>query len=127
MEKKTTAKKVQHAKEQVVNVDATRKPIGRLATEVATIIHGKTSPSFTPDRIPAISVVIENIDKINVSEKKLDENAFYRSSGYPGGLKRITWKKLYSKSPQTLFLKVIQNMLPRNTLRKTLLKKISFK
>jgi len=120
-------KKTKDTQRNIITVDASRKPIGRLATEVATIICGKTSPLFEPNRIPPVSVVIENINKIKVSEKKLSENAFYRTSGYPGGLKKITWKKLYDKNPQTLFLKVIQNMLPRNTLRKTLLKKISFK
>ena len=127
MEKKTSTKKAKKTERQVITVDATQKPIGRLATEVATIIRGKTFATFAPNRIPDVSVVIENIDKIKVSEKKLTENAFYRTSGYPGGLKKITWRKLYDESPQTLFLKVIRNMLPRNNLHKTLLKRISFK
>ena len=127
MEKKTSTKKAKQTVQKVITVDATRKPIGRLATEVATIVRGKTLPSFAPNRIPAVSVVIENIDKMKITEEKLTKNVFYRTSGYPGSLKKITWKKLYDKSPQTLFLKVIRNMLPHNTLRKTLLKKISFK
>lgn len=127
MVKKEATNKVKQTVPKVITVDATKKVVGRLATEVALIVRGKTSASFAPNIVPAISVVIENIDKMKVSEKKLSENVYYRTSGYPGGLKKKTWKKLYEKSPQTLFLKVIHDMLPKNTLRKTLLKKISFK
>jgi len=127
MKKNTGKKESKDIQENVVTLDATGRPVGRLATEVASIVRGKTSASFAPNLIPAVSVIIEHIEKMKVTEKKLSENFYYRTSGYPGGLKKKSWKKLYEKSPQALFLKVIQNMLPRNSLRTALLKKISFK
>lgn len=107
-------------------IDAAGKAIGRLASEVAIIVTGKKQSNYTPNMIPSVKVIISNIDKIKISEKKLKNNIFYQHSGYPGGLKKKQWSEIFNKNPQLLFMKIINNMVPNNKLRKHLLKKIIF-
>lgn len=107
-------------------IDATGKAIGRLASEVAIIITGKKQSNYLPNTIPLVKVIISNIDRLRISEKKLKDNVFYHHSGYPGGLKKKQWSDIFNKNPQLLFMKIINNMIPSNKLKKHLLKKITF-
>ena len=108
-------------------VDANNRSLGRMASEVAILIRGKNSPDYSPQNLPQVEVVISNIDKVKISEKKLDTTFYYKYSGYPGGMKRKSIREIYEKSPKTLFLKVIDNMIPANKLKKHILKRIRFK
>jgi large subunit ribosomal protein L13 len=107
-------------------IDATGKAMGRLASEVAIIITGKKQSNYLPNTIPLVKVIISNIDKVKISDKKLKDNIFYQHSGYPGGLKEKQWSDIFNKNPQLLFMKIINNMIPSNKLKKHLLKKIIF-
>lgn len=107
-------------------IDATGMPYGRLASTVTTLIRGKNSPSFEPNKIPNVEVLVKNLNKARISDKKLDLTSYYRTSGYPGGMKEHTWRKLFDKDPRKLFMKVLDNMLPSNRLKKQLLKKVKF-
>lgn len=112
---------------KTVIIDATDQPIGRLASKVSTQLRGKLLPDYLPNKNPKIQVLIENFNKVMISKKKMESNIFYRHSGYPGGLKEITWKKLYLKDPKLLFFKVLSNMIPQNKLKKQFLKQVKFK
>jgi len=118
MEKKNSKK--------TYKIDATSRPIGRLATEVANLVMGKRKPNFERNKLSNTEVIILNIDKVKLTEKKLDKNFIYKHSGYPGGSKHKSWRIIYDKSPKTLFLKVIDNMIPRNRFKKHQLKNIKF-
>lgn len=107
-------------------IDAADKAIGRLASEVAIIITGKKQSNYLPNTIPLVKVIICNISKVKISEKKLKNNIFYQHSGYPGGLKNIQWSYIYNKNPQLLFMKIIDNMIPPNKLKRHILKNIIF-
>ena len=119
-------KKKSNEKLKTYEVDATGKAMGRLASEVAIIITGKKQVNYLPNTIPLVKVIISNIDKVRISEKKLKDNVFYHHSGYPGGLKEKQWSEIFNKNPQLLFMKIVNNMIPSNKLKKHLLKKIIF-
>jgi large subunit ribosomal protein L13 len=109
-----------------IEIDATEKPFGRLASEVAKLVRGKTSATFAPNKVPAIEVVISHLDKIGITEKKLDGNSHKWFTGYPGGLKSRSWRELFNRKPQDFFLNSVRRMLPANKLRTRLLKLIKF-
>lgn len=119
MSKKTTN---QHR----IQIDASQKPFGRLASEVAQLVRGKKSPSFSPNTVPSIEVSISNIDKIGISEKKLDAQTHKWFTRYPGGLKSRSWREMMTRNPQDFFLNAVRRMLPDNKLRTRLLKLIKF-
>ena len=113
-------------KKKETAIDATDKSIGRLASQVAIIIMGKNKVDFNPQNSSGDNVIISNIEKLKLNDKQLAKT-FSTHSQYPGGRKIIKWSDLFNKDPKLLFLKVIDNMLPKNRQKKTLLKKISFK
>lgn len=108
-----------------VTIDAAGVPIGRLASRVATVVRGKDRPDYEPYKLPKITVRISNISKMKISEAKVGSRFHYRYTKYPGGLKKDYWKNLISR-PEKLFLLVLQNMLPKNTHQKQLIKNIKF-
>lgn len=107
-------------------IDAKGKAIGRIATEVVKILVGKNKPNYTPNMISNAVVTIKNINKISISQKKIESTLIYWHSQYPGGLKTKSWLDVFKKSPEKLFIKVISNMLPDNRHKKELLKRIKF-
>lgn len=109
-------------------IDAQGKRLGRIASEVAALLRGKGSVSFKPNVLPDISVEIMNASRVAIQEKKLAEKKYQRYSGYPGGLKEIRLKELLQKRgyPE-LFRMVVLKMLPRNTLRSRLIKRLIVK
>ncbi len=114
-----------HNKSVIIKIDAKNASIGRLASNVAHSIQGKTIPSFKTLNPPTVKVEIENIHSMKISDKQLNKH-FHRYSGYPGGLKTIYWRKLYQENPSKLFIKVLTNMLPANRHKKLFLKNIKF-
>jgi large subunit ribosomal protein L13 len=105
-------------------VDADGAVLGRLATAVAARLRGKHNPLFTPHTDTGDSIVVINAGKIKLTGKKLDQKIYYRHSGYIGGLKQITAKKLLEKSPEDVVRYAVKGMLPKNRLGRQIFKKL---
>jgi len=108
-------------------IDATNQSIGRLATQVATLLRGKHKADYTPQIDNGDFVVITNLDKIKFTGKKLEQKKYYHYSGYPGGLKETELKELFTKNPQEVLRKAVYQMLPKNRLRQHMIKRLTFK
>ena len=105
-------------------VDATGKTLGRLATEIATLLMGKHKPSYSPHIDNGDYVVVVNAEKIRVTGKKLKQKIYYSHSGYPGGLKEITLGEMLKKHPERVIIYAVEGMLPKNKLGRKMLKKL---
>src|SRR5688572_19639658 len=97
-------------------VDAEGQTLGRLATQIADTLRGKTKPQYTPHVDTGDFVVVVNAEKIAVTGKKLDEKLYYRHSGYPGGLKQRTLREQLERRPTEVLRKAVKGMLPKNRL-----------
>lgn len=97
-------------------IDAEGKTLGRLATVCANLLRGKTKPNYTPNVDTGDFVIVINADKIQVSGKKETDKIYYHHTGFPGGLKSISFKDLMEKDPTKAIEKAIKGMLPHNTL-----------
>lgn len=97
-------------------VDAEGQTLGRLATEVASILRGKHKPTFTPHVDTGDNVIIVNAEKIHLTGNKLADKIYYRHSGYAGGLKETTAGEMLAKKPERVLELAIKGMLPKNTL-----------
>ena len=107
-------------------IDAAGKVLGRLATQIAVLLRGKGRPDFRPNQDSGDFVVVKNVDKIKVTGKKMEQKKYYRHSGYPGGLKETSLKKLFEKSPAEVLRKAVFGMLPRNKLRAIQIKRLKY-
>ena len=105
-------------------VDAEDKILGRLATEIATRLRGKHKPIFTPHADTGDFIVVVNAEKVALSGKKWDKKIYYRHSGYIGGLKEISARKLLEKKPEDVLRFAVRGMLPKNSLGRRQLKKL---
>jgi large subunit ribosomal protein L13 len=105
-------------------VDAENKVLGRLASQIATRLRGKHKPIFTPHADTGDFIVVVNADKIALTGEKWDKKYYYRHSGYMGGLKSISARKLIEKKPEELVRLAVRRMLPRNSLGRRQLKKL---
>jgi len=105
-------------------IDAKDKILGRLASQIAFMLQGKHRPDYTPHVDQADFFVIINADKIRLTGKKLEKKIYWRHTGYMGGLKLETAKRLLERKPEQLIYLAVKRMLPRNRLRKRLLKKL---
>ena len=103
-------------------VDARNKTLGRIATRIAKILQGKTKPTYSPNFLCGDYVVVINARYIKVTGKKLEEKIYDRYSGYPGGRKEITLKELMKKNPSKALYLAVKGMLPKNKLRKRMLR-----
>jgi large subunit ribosomal protein L13 len=104
-------------------IDATDVVLGRLASHVAVLLRGKHKPIFAPHVDTGDFVVVINADKIALSGDKLQDKRAYRHSGYPGGLRSVSYGELMEKHPERAVEKAVRGMLPKNTLgRKSLTK-----
>jgi len=105
-------------------VDADGAVLGRLATQIAARIRGKHNPMFTPHVDTGDSVIVINAEKVKLTGRKLDQKMYHRHSGYIGGLKSITARKLLEKRPEDLIRFAVRGMLPKNRLGRQLNKKL---
>ena len=105
-------------------IDAEGKVLGRLASEVACRLRGKTKPEFLPYLDTGDFVVVVNAEKVLLTGKKMDQKVYYRHSGYIGGLKTITARQLSAKKPEELIRHAVKGMLPKNNLGRKLNKKL---
>ncbi len=97
-------------------IDAEGQTLGRLASQIASIIRGKNKPTYTPHADTGDFVVVINAEKINVTGNKLNNKIYYNHSGYAGGLKKRTLKEMLEKKPEEVLRKAIWGMLPHNKL-----------
>src|SRR5256886_11877788 len=104
-------------------VDADGATLGRLATEVATLLRGKHKASFTPHLDTGDPVIIVNAAKIRVTGNKLQSKTYVRHSGYPGGLRSETLERLLSRRPEEVIRRAVRGMLPQNRLGEQMIRK----
>jgi large subunit ribosomal protein L13 len=97
-------------------IDAQDKVLGRVATEIATILRGKHKPTFTPHLNCGDYVVVVNAKKVAVTGDRLDSKIYYRHSQYPGGLKQETLRQVLQKHPERAIERAVKGMLPHNRL-----------
>lgn len=121
---KTFMAKPKEIKRKWYVVDAEGKVLGRLASEVAKILRGKHKPDFTPHVDTGDFVIILNADKVVLTGKKLDQKAYRRHSGHPGGLKEIRYRKFLAEKPEKAFELAVQRMLPKNSLGRAMIGKL---
>jgi len=105
-------------------VNAEGAILGRLASQVAAALRGKNNPLYTPHADLGDSVVVINAEKIVLTGRKMDQKNYYRHSGYIGGLKTITAKKLIDKRPEDVIRFAVKGMLPKNSLGRRIFKKL---
>lgn len=106
-------------------IDATGRKLGRLASEVATILMGKHRTDFARHTVAPVKVEIVNASKMDITEKKLDQKEYKRYSGFPGGLKSATARQVVEKHGYgSLILRAVEGMLPKNRLQKRVMKNI---
>jgi len=102
-------------------INAENKSIGRVATRVAMILRGKTTPEYKPNVAPNIRVKIMNIKKAVLTGNKMATKSYIRHTGYPGGQRNLSFKTKFEKDPEGAFKKIVERMLPKNRLRKIML------
>jgi len=105
-------------------IDAGGRPLGRVASEVASILRGKHKPVFTPNVDTGDYVIVINAEKIVLTGKKLQNKFYYRHSGYAGGLKAVSYERLMNKMPERAVYLAVKGMLPHNRLGRAMLKKL---
>jgi len=105
-------------------VDATDAVLGRLASQVASVLKGKNKPEYTPNVDCGDHVIIINCEKVVLTGKKLEDKYYRYHTGYIGGLKSIQYKKLLAENPVLAVTKAVKGMLPKNSLGAKMLKKL---
>ena len=105
-------------------VYATGKTLGRLATQVATVLRGKNKPTYTPHVDCGDYVIVVNADKVVLTGNKLEDKKYYNHSGYPGGLRERTAKEMIEKYPEEMVERAIKGMLPHGRLGRAMGKKL---
>ncbi len=105
-------------------IDAQQKVVGRLASQVATILRGKHKPQFTPHVDTGDFVIIVNAERVRFTGNKENDKRYYRYSGYPGGLHSRTAKEMRRRRPEHLVRHAVKGMLPKGPLGRQMLKKL---
>ncbi|MBO9337618.1 MAG: 50S ribosomal protein L13 [Chloroflexus sp.] len=105
-------------------IDASGKVLGRLATQISTLLRGKHKPTFTPSIDGGDFVIVVNAEKIVLTGRKPDQKIYYRHTGYPGGLKATPYKMMLAKHPDRILRLAVKRMLPKNRMGRRLLSKL---
>ena len=105
-------------------VDATGCTLGRLASEVASVLRGKNKPTYTPHIDTGDYVIFINADKIKVTGKKLDQKIYYNHSDFPGGMRETTLREKLAKSPESVIELAVKGMLPKGPLGRSMIDKL---
>ena len=105
-------------------VDATDMPLGRLASQVASVIRGKHKPTFTPNVDMGDYVIVINTDKVVLTGNKLEDKMYTYHTGYVGGLKQTPYKTMMANKSDVVVYEAVKGMLPKNKLGKQMLKKL---
>jgi large subunit ribosomal protein L13 len=102
-------------------IDASKAPLGRIATRIATLLRGKHKRTFTPHMDMGDFVVVTNVNKLKFTGRKLEQKVYYRHSGYLGGLKKRTLKQENERNPEWVLRKAVREMIDDLKFRKTLM------
>ena len=121
---KTSVPSIDSIERQWYLVDAENQTLGRLATEVASVLRGKNKASYTPHLDTGDFVVVVNADKVRVSGTKSQQKLYRRHSGRPGGMKVETFAHLQERLPERIVEKAIKGMLPHNALGRQMFRKL---
>ncbi len=105
-------------------VDAKDKTLGRLATRIARVLQGKHKAMYTPTIDTGDFVIVINASRVKLTGQKLDKKSYFRHSGYPGGEKHTSYKKLYEERPEFIVEKAVKGMLPSTKLGNVMIKKL---
>lgn len=105
-------------------VDAEGKALGRVASQVASILRGKNKPTYTPHVDTGDYVIIINSEKVILTGKKLDQKMLRHHSLYPGGLKEVPYREAIAKKPEFVFEEAVRRMLPKGPLGRKMIKKL---
>jgi large subunit ribosomal protein L13 len=121
---KTYIPKAAEIQEQWYVVDATGQTLGRLASEIATVLLGKHKPDFTPGMDTGAHVIVVNCGKVAVTGKKMDDKIYYHHSQYPSGIKSISLRQQLNKHPDRVLKSAVWGMLPHNKYGRQVIKKL---
>lgn len=121
---KTFVAKPETVKRDWYVVDAEGKTLGRLASEIALRLRGKHKPEYTPHVDCGDYIVVVNAEKIQVTGNKAEGKIYYSHSGFPGGLKSITFEKLIVRKPEMVIESAVRGMLPRGPLGRAMFRKM---
>ncbi|MCH9797810.1 50S ribosomal protein L13 [Porticoccus sp.] len=105
-------------------VDAADKTLGRISTVIATYLRGKHKPEFTPNVDTGDYIVVINAEKVQVTGNKTKDKIYHSHTGYPGGLKSISFEKLIKKAPERTIQNAVKGMLPKGPLGRAMFKKL---
>ena len=121
---KTTALRTQDIEQKWYLMDCSGKRLGRLSVQVANILRGKKKPEYTPNSDVGDFVVLVNAKNIDVTGNKSENKIYFRHTGYPGGIKKISFKDQLEKDPEKIIRDAVKGMLPKNKLNRQIIKKL---
>jgi large subunit ribosomal protein L13 len=121
---KTFSAKAETVQREWFVVDATDKTLGRLATEIASVLRGKHKPEYTPHVDTGDFIIVINAEKVRVTGAKTSDKMYYSHSGFPGGIKEISFEKLILRAPERVIEIAVKGMLPKNTLGRQMYRKL---
>ncbi len=121
---KTFMAKDQEVKRKWYVVNADGKVLGRLASEIASVLRGKNKPIYTPHCDTGDNVIVINAEKIVLTGKKLDQKMYRHHSGHPGGMKETSYKHLMERNPEKVIELAVKGMLPKNSLGRAMYTKL---
>jgi large subunit ribosomal protein L13 len=120
---KTYSQKASEIQRDWYVVDAADQTLGRMATQIATLLRGKHKPTFSPNLDGGDFVVVINVEKVFLTGRKAEQKMYYHHSGYPGGFKAIPYQRMLAKHPERILRFAVKGMLPKARLgRQQLLK-----
>lgn len=121
---KTFMAKSQDVKRDWYVVDASGMTLGRLASQVASVLRGKNKPTFTPNVDTGDFVIVLNSDKVVLTGKKLEQKMYTYHTGYIGGLKQTPYKDMMAKKSDVVVYEAVKGMLPKNSLGRQMISKL---
>jgi large subunit ribosomal protein L13 len=113
---KTYSQKASEVQRDWHVIDAADQTLGRLATQIATLLRGKHKPTFSPNLDGGDFVVVVNAEKVALLGRKPEQKMYYRHSGYPGGFKQIPYKRMLATHPDRILRLAVKGMLPKTRL-----------
>lgn len=121
---KTYTQKASEVQRDWYVIDATGQVLGRLATQIATLLRGKHKPTYTPSLDGGDFVIVVNAEKIRLTGRKPEQKTYVRHTGYPGGLKVTPYKMMLAKHPDRIIRLAVKGMLPKNRMGRRLMTKL---
>jgi len=121
---KTVVPKIDEIERKWYLVDAENEILGRISSQIATLLRGKHKPEFTPHLDLGDHVIVINAEKIKVTGRKLNQKEYTRYTGYPSGLRTNLMEKLLQQKPERIIIHAVKGMLPKNRLGRQMIKKL---